>query len=688
MAMTLIKLTLSVLILGITSATYAATLIDLSQTSPQMLQQYAMPNKAFASQTTALKTIKSEADTKNTIHTRIKQMYTGIPVWGGDAVIHTPQTHNKHLTALLADKQSTINGNFYSELEKDLQDRSMLNETQKSRALQKAKNEYRSNYKNITIYRNESVEPLIFIANDSKAHYAYKVTFYALDKGTGSHQPIFILDAATLNIYKTWDNIQTASTKEVESIGGNPILGKLFYDSTPTHFEKLSMYVNGQQCYFENDHVVLKRGLFTDIQNNSYPLIISPCHEINGALKIDLHDKDSYEGADSYNGAYSPASDVLYGVKKTQELFKAWYNLPVFKNAKGEEEKITVLIHKNGIENSIINWTNAEFDNETKIFSIGDGNQSTYPFATLEILAHELAHGFTSQHSDLVYADQSGGMNESFSDMTSKAVEFMITGKNTWVEALGVNKDGTPLRYMDDPKKDGNSIDNIENYKGDNRPFDMNVHYTSGIFNKAFYHLATTSGWDTKKAFDVMVEANRFYWIPTSTFQQGACDVALAAKHLNYNVNDVKNAFAKVGLTNLEHCTKPFGDIFPIDKSPICPINQVYYDNEDALLRLDQVPCHFDNINEVYIPIRNEVTEILFTNYQNHEAMMSIDYTENCGKSENRIDDSFTMPAFSTKTIRVKTNCRIDKDQRFGVITTGLIMKENNFKYDVGINYH
>lgn len=674
----------STLIPSITS--FAATQLDLSQTSPQMFKLYVSPNKAFASQATALKTVKVETDSQNTTHTRVKQMYAGIPVWGGDAVIHTPQGGKKNLATLVADNRSTMNGNFYRDLEKDLQDNSMFNPAQKTRALEKAKNEYSNNYKNVTAYSDESVEPLIFIADDNKAHYTYQVSFYSRDKQNNAHRPVFILDAATLHVYKTWDNIQTAAV-EVESMGGNPILGKLFYDAK--QFEKLLMYVNGNQCQFENDNVVFKRALSTDIKNKSYPLITASCHAVNGAFKIDVHDKESYEGADGYNGAYSPASDALYGVSTTQKLFKAWYGIPVFSKANGEEEKITVLLHRDSKENSIYNWNNAEFDSATKLFSIGDGDQDYYPLATLEILAHELGHGFTFRHSNLIYVDQSGGMNEAFSDMTSKAAEFMVTGKNIWVQGPGALKNGMPLRYMDTPTKDGVSIDNVKDYAGDNRPMDMNVHYTSGIFNKAFYHLATTSGWDTKKAFDVMVAANRFYWRPTTTFQQGACEAVMAAKELKYNAEDVKNAFAQVGITGLDVCTRPWDNIFPIDKTPSCPMTPVdFYDgNEKLLLRRDQMPCHFDTINDVYIPIVKEETDISFTNYRDHETEMSVKYMENCGSHPVRKNEDVMVPAFSTVTVHVKTNCRWEGNP-MNVITAGLPGKREGLKYDVVISYN
>ena len=48
---------------------------------------------------------------------------------------------------------------------------------------------------------------------------------------------------------------------------------------------------------------------------------------------------------------------------------------------------------------------------------IGDGCSTFHPLSSIDVVAHEVAHGFTTYTSGLVYSSQSGGMNEAFSDM-------------------------------------------------------------------------------------------------------------------------------------------------------------------------------------------------------------------------------------------------------------------------------
>ncbi|GFO05086.1 Elastase [Plakobranchus ocellatus] len=86
--------------------------------------------------------------------------------------------------------------------------------------------------------------------------------------------------------------------------------------------------------------------------------------------------------------------------------------------------------------------------------------------------------------------DQSGGINEAFSDMAGEAAEEFLFGRSDWVSGaemyVAPNK---ALRYFDDPTKDGVSIKHVRNYRKG-----LDVHYSSGIYNHVFYKLGTTFG--------------------------------------------------------------------------------------------------------------------------------------------------------------------------------------------------
>ena len=71
---------------------------------------------------------------------------------------------------------------------------------------------------------------------------------------------------------------------------------------------------------------------------------------------------------------------------------------------------------------------------------------------------------------------------------------------------------------------------------------------SGGIFNKAFYLIATAPGWDTHKAFDIFVKANQENWTPGVNFVDAAAGVIDAAVDLDYDPIPVIDAFEAVGV--------------------------------------------------------------------------------------------------------------------------------------------
>jgi pseudolysin len=246
---------------------------------------------------------------------------------------------------------------------------------------------------------------------------------------------------------------------------------------------------------------------------------------------------------DAVNGAYSPSNDALYAGAVIKDMYQSWYGIPVL-TQNGEPMMLNMRVHED--------MENAYWDGSQMTF--GDGGSMLYPLVSLGVGAHEVSHGFTEQHSGLIYFGQSGGLNESFSDMAAQAAEFYSAKNNSWEIGPEIMKGESALRYMDEPTKDCNgrapgmscSISNAKDFH-----FGLDVHYSSGVFNKAFYLIATSPGWDTRKAFDVMVHANRHYWTPFSNFQSAACGVIKATRDYNYSVNEVSAAFNKVGIGTL-----------------------------------------------------------------------------------------------------------------------------------------
>jgi hypothetical protein len=105
-----------------------------------------------------------------------------------------------------------------------------------------------------------------------------------------------------------------------------------------------------------------------------------------------------------------------------------------------------------------------------------------------------MSHGVTSATANLTYSGESGGLNEATSDIFAAAVEFhsdLAADVPDYLvgEKIDIRGNGTPLRYMDKPSRDGSSRDYWDSSLGG-----IDVHYSSGPANHFFYLLSEGSG--------------------------------------------------------------------------------------------------------------------------------------------------------------------------------------------------
>ncbi|EMF51718.1 M4 family metallopeptidase [Streptomyces bottropensis] len=140
------------------------------------------------------------------------------------------------------------------------------------------------------------------------------------------------------------------------------------------------------------------------------------------------------------------------------------------------------------------NYVNAFWQDTCFCMTYGDGSGNANPLTSIDVAAHEMTHGLTSVTANLVYSGESGGLNEATSDIFAAAVEFAAgnsedVGDYMVGEKIDINGDGTPLRYMDKPSKDGSSRDYWSSTLGN-----IDVHYSSGPANHWFYLASEGSG--------------------------------------------------------------------------------------------------------------------------------------------------------------------------------------------------
>merc|ERR550539_1373766 len=198
------------------------------------------------------------------------------------------------------------------------------------------------------------------------------------------------------------------------------------------------------------------------------------------------------EQNDAVNGANSPLNDAFAFGLTFWNLYQEWYGMAPL------NEKLGLVVH--------YGQGNAMWDGRKMYFS--DGDSRYHPFVSVDVVAHEVSHGTTQHNSNLVYREQSGAM-----------------------------------RYMCDPERDGRSIGHVDDYRGG-----MDVHHSSGVFNKVFCLLSNKPEWDPRKAFHVFLVANRVYWDRNTNFEDGANDAIQASVDLGYGADDICEAISQVGI--------------------------------------------------------------------------------------------------------------------------------------------
>jgi bacillolysin len=192
-----------------------------------------------------------------------------------------------------------------------------------------------------------------------------------------------------------------------------------------------------------------------------------------------------------------------------------------------------------------------------KLMAYGNGGTYFKPLAgALDVAAHEMTHGVIQNSCNLRYSGQSGAINESLADIFGALVD-----RDDWKIGESITKNFTlfpsgALRDLSNPHNGGSSksdycwqpqhMDEFVTTSSDNG----GVHINSGIPNKAFYLFATQVS--KEKAEKVYYLAMTKYLFASSRFIDLRISVVSAAAALyGENSNEVtqaKSAFDQVGI--------------------------------------------------------------------------------------------------------------------------------------------
>ncbi|MFB7996765.1 M4 family metallopeptidase [Streptomyces sp. NPDC056002] len=201
-----------------------------------------------------------------------------------------------------------------------------------------------------------------------------------------------------------------------------------------------------------------------------------------GAL---FHDGDDQWGDGTVTNRQTAAVDAAYGAAETWDYYKSAFNR---NGIAGDGKAAYSRVHYGNA------YVNAFWSDSCFCMTYGDGQNNQRPLTALDVAGHEMSHGLTASTAGLNYSRESGGLNEATSDIFGTSVEFFANnssdvGDYLIGEKININGNGTPLRYMDKPSKDGGSADYWSKTVGR-----LDVHYSSGVANHFFYLLSEGSG--------------------------------------------------------------------------------------------------------------------------------------------------------------------------------------------------
>ena len=221
---------------------------------------------------------------------------------------------------------------------------------------------------------------------------------------------------------------------------------------------------------------------------NTYDLLRGTSY----ANSVDFTDTDNnWNNVNSLRDEY--ATDAHWGAESTHEYFQVKFGRNSINNA---GFTLNSYLHYS------TNFNNAFWDGQRMTY--GDGSGTSTPLVALDIASHEITHGLTTFTANLIYANESGALNESFSDIFGAAVEFFARpNRANWL--LGEDIGGAfrslsnPRQYGDPDTYDGISWRQTIGCTPTQNNDQCGVHSNSGVQNKWFY-LLTVGGSGTNNA--------------------------------------------------------------------------------------------------------------------------------------------------------------------------------------------
>ncbi|MFJ9032478.1 M4 family metallopeptidase [Streptomyces sp. NPDC102274] len=385
-------------------------------------------------------------DADGTLHTRYERAYAGLPVVGGDLVVHDRaglRTVTKASNAKMSVPTTKAE---------------VPAATAKKSAMSAAKTEGTGE-----AVADEAPRLVVF-AKTGKPTLAWESVVTGVQPDGSPSELRVVTDAAS--------GAQLESSEQVNSGVGNS-----------QHSGKVQI---GSIRQDDGSYAL------TDSQRGGHRTLDSSV-DYRGIL---VTDDDDVWGDGTATNPQTAAVDAAYGAQKTWDFYHDQLaRNGIANDGRGSYSRVHYGDH----------LANANWQDDCFCMSYGDGATGVNPVTSLDIAAHEMTHGVTSTTAQLGTEGESGALNEATSDMMAAAVEFFANNPNDVPDYLMAEKDdirgnGKPIRYMDQPSKDADPV------KGTSQDYwtpdtkNLDPHLGAGVANHFFYLLAEGSGKKTINA--------------------------------------------------------------------------------------------------------------------------------------------------------------------------------------------
>ena len=388
-------------------------------------------------------------DANGSTHVRMQRSYRGLPVIGGDLVVHHgPDAMWDGVSQTLA---TPVRVSVRPTVGKARAERAVVTTDRVTRDIRKL--------------RVEGAPRLVVDAIAGPPRLAWEFTSGGRHSDGTPSRLLTYVDATTGKVIRREERIQTTDGE-----GQSLYSGTVDLEVTPSG-----------TSYLLKDPT--RGGTYTtDFGNGTDGFL---CQLFGSGCKpgTTFSSTDTFFGNGLNSNRESAGVDAQYGTNVTWDYYLQVHGRAgIFGNGTGSFNRV----HYGN------NYANAFWDG-TKL-TYGDGDGVNYgPLVSLDVAGHEMSHGVTENSAGLTYSGESGGLNEATSDIFGTMVEFHAANGNDPADYyIGeefdlAQHDG--FRRMDNPSLDGSS-----HSCWSTTTKNVDVHYSSGVGNHFFYLLAEGSG--------------------------------------------------------------------------------------------------------------------------------------------------------------------------------------------------